>query len=211
MGNIGESGGISAPVGKIVCLLDCIGMKFRMIVLGIFHNSSHEVPTSYGIGMPSTLRYLARAWYYFRIGYATYLTFVLGAVNTLIVVWYLAIQQAPAVQNLFGHFVPFAIATTLIGVPLSILFGWVHLKKSAAYTSEMDIGVEANPYYYKFPPGYTKEVVGPFYLELLIQMKRLLASQQLLDSEQQKRIEELEKKLQTLIDGGYVGSPRTRI
>jgi len=161
--------------------------------------------------MPTRLRYLARLWFYFRIGYATYLTFLLGVINTLIVVWYLAIQQAPEIQNLFGHFVPFAVFTILVGGPLSVLVGWLHLKKSSAYASEMDIGVEANPYYYKFPPGYTKEVLGPLYLELLLQMKRLLSSQKLLDDEQRKRIEELEKKLQILNDGGHVGNPRTKI
>lgn len=161
--------------------------------------------------MPSKWAYLARLWYYFRIGYATYLTFLLGALNTLIVVWYLAIQQAPAIQNLFGHFVPFAIFASVIGVPLSVAVGWIHLKKSPAYSSELDIGVEANPYYYKFPPGYTREVLGPLYLELLLLIKRSLASQQQLDTEQQKRIEDLERKLQILMQGGYVGSPRTRL
>jgi len=161
--------------------------------------------------MPSKWGYLGRLWYYFRIGYATYLTFLLGAVNTLIVVWYLAIREVPAVENLFGHFIPFAVVVTVIGVPLSVVVGWFHLKKSPAYSSELDIGVEANPYYYKFPPGYTKEVLGPLYLELLLQLKRLVGAQQLLGNEEKQRIEELERKLQILIQGGYVGSPRTKM
>ena len=86
-------------------------------------------------------------WYYFRIGFATYLSFVLGAVNTLVVVWYLAIQNAPAIQSIFGHFLEFGVVATLIGVPLSVGIGWIHIKRSPAYTSELDIGVEANPYY----------------------------------------------------------------
>jgi hypothetical protein len=161
--------------------------------------------------MPGKLRYLARLWYYFRIGYATYLTFLLGVANTLIVVWYLAIQQAPQIENFFGHFAWFALFTVVVGTPLSVFVGWLHLKKSAAYSSELDIGVEANPYYYKFPPGYWVEVLGPLYLELLLQMKGLLASQKALDSDQQKRIEDLEQKLKILISGGYVGRPRTRM
>jgi len=105
-----------------------------MIVLGIFDNSNHMVPTSFGIRMPSTLRYLARAWYY-RISYATYLAFVLGTVNTLKVVWYLAIQQVPVIQGLFGDFAQFAVVVSLISIPLSIGLGWAHLKWSPAYGS----------------------------------------------------------------------------
>lgn len=161
--------------------------------------------------MPSKWGYAARLWYYFRIGYATYLTFLLGAVNTLIVVWYLAIREVPAIQNLFGHFIPFAMVVILIGGPLSIAIGWIHIKRSPAFSSEMDIGVEANPYYYKLPPGYNREVYAPLYLELLVQLKRLLSAQGLLDSEENSKIKELEDKLKTLIDGGLIGKPRTKI
>jgi len=161
--------------------------------------------------MPSRLGYVARLWYYFRIGYATYLTFVLGAVNTLVVVWYLAIREVPAIQNIFGHFIPFAVVITLVGVPLSVAFGWVHIKGSPAFTSEMDISAEANPYYYKLPPGYNREVWAPLYLELLVQLKRLLGAQNLIDNEDRIRIQNLERKIQVLIDGGFVGSPRTKI
>ncbi len=161
--------------------------------------------------MTSRIGYAARLWFYFRIGYATYLTFLLGAVNTLVVVWYLAIREVPAIQSLFGHFLPFAIVVTLLGVPTSIAIGWVHLKRSPAYSSELDIGVEANPYYYKLPPGYNREVFAPLYLELLTQLKRLLEAQKLLDKEERLRIQGLEQKLQVLIEGGLVGRPKRKI
>jgi len=161
--------------------------------------------------MPSKLGYVARLWYYFRIGYSTYLTFVLGAVNTLVVVWYLAIREVPAIENFFGHFLPFAIAVILVGVPLSVGIGWIHIKRSPAYSSEIDIGVEANPYYYKLPPGYNREVYAPLYLEMLMQLKRLLDAQRLLSDEEKSRIETIEKKLRLLIDGGFVGTPRTKM
>jgi hypothetical protein len=157
------------------------------------------------------INFIARMWYYFRIGYSTYLTFLLGALNTLIVVWYLAAEQIPLVQSLFGHFVPFAVVTSLIGIPLSIAIGWGHLKGSPAYQSEADIGVEANPYYYKFPPGYTREVYGPVYLELLIELKRLLEKENLLNDDDRSRIQSLEGKLRLLNRGGMIGTPRRRI
>jgi len=156
----------------------------------------------------SKLRFLARVWYYFRIGYGTYLTFVLGAANTLIVVWYLAIREAPAVENIFGHFIPFAIVATVIGIPLGVIIGWVHLKRSPAFSSEQDISVEANPWYYKLPPGYNREAFGPVYLELLVDMSRLLEAQKLLTVEDRQRIEIVRRKLEILVGGGTVGTPR---
>jgi hypothetical protein len=126
-------------------------------------------------------------------------------------VYYLAIKNIPDLLNVFPHFVPFAVLATIVGGPMSVAIGWVHLKRSPAYRSEIDIGVEANPYYYKLPPGYNREVYAPLYLELLLQVKRLLESQRLLDAEEKARIEELERKLHVLIDGGLIGTPRTRL
>ena len=155
-------------------------------------------------------RFLTRLWFYFRIGYSTYLTFILGALNTLIVVWYLAIQQAPEIESFFGHFVPFAIATTVIGVPSSIFVGWVHYKRTSAFASEVDIQTEANPYYYKLFPGKEEEVVVPMYLELLQSLRRLMQSEHLLSEEDISRIEGLESKMRHLMAGGMVGTPRRR-
>jgi len=100
-------------------------------------------------------------WYYFRIGYSTYLTFLLGYVSTLVMVYYLAIKNLPILVDIFPRFVPFAIVALLVGAPLSVLIGWVHLKRSPAYSSEADIGVEANPYTYKLSPGVWREVFAP--------------------------------------------------
>lgn len=161
--------------------------------------------------MTSKLGFVARVWYYFRIGYATYLTFILGAANTLVVVWYLAIGEIPAVEKLFGHFIPFAVVTILVGVPFSVIVGWVHLKRSPAYSSELDISVEANPWYYKLPPGYNREAFAPLYLELLLELSRLLEAQKLLTDEDRHRIETIQQRLEVLVKGGMVGQPRRGI
>lgn len=158
--------------------------------------------------MASKLGFVARVWYYFRIGYATYLTFILGALNTLVVVWYLAIREVPAIESFFGHFIPFAIVATLVGVPLSVCTGWVHLKRSPAYSSEQDISVEANPWYYKLAPGWQREAFAPVYLELLVELSRLLDAQKLLTDEDRHRIETIQRKLEILVNGGTVGKPR---
>lgn len=155
--------------------------------------------------------YLTRFWYYFRIGYGTYLTFLMGYVTTLITVYYLAIKNLPDLLNLFPHFETFAILATVIGAPTSVAIGWMHLKKTHAYSSEADITVESNPYSYKLVPGKELEAFAPSYLELLKLVSKLLKSQNLLSKEDESRIADIEKNLQTLIEGNMVGNPRRSI
>jgi hypothetical protein len=158
-----------------------------------------------------SLAYFARFWYYFRMGYATYLNFLLGYGSTLVTVYYLALKSSPALLDIFPKFIPFAVAATVVGAPLTVVIGWVHLKRSPGYSSEVDVGVEANPYNYKIIPGYWKEAFVPLFLELLVQIKQLSAAQNLLDGDRKSRIEDIERKLQVLIDGGYLGAPRTKM
>jgi hypothetical protein len=154
---------------------------------------------------------VTRFWYYFRIGYGTYLTFLLGFVSTLITVYYLAIKNLPYLLDLFPHFETFAILATVIGAPVSVAIGWLHLKRSHAYGSEADITVESNPYSYKLTPGKEAEAFAPSYLETLKLVSKLLKSQNLLSKEDESRIDALEDKLQTLIEGNMVGNPRRKM
>ena len=148
-----------------------------------------------------------RAWYYFRIGYTTYLAFTLAVATTLVSVYYLAINNIPALKDVFPSFISWAITIVLIGVPLGIFLGWVHLKRSKAFSSEADIGVEVNPYYYKLPPGFWKEVLAPLWLETLMLNLKILNNEKLSD-EELKKIDDLKKNIQHLIKGGAIGSPR---
>jgi hypothetical protein len=149
-------------------------------------------------------------WYYFRIGYSTYLSFILGFATTFVTVYYLAITNVPVLQTLFPRFWIFAVIALLVGVPAACLIGWFHMKGSALWKSEVDITVEANPYLYKMYPGYWQEAFTPLYLELLKGMKKILEKEGMLSEEEMKRIGDLEEKLEKLIKGGYVGAPKTR-
>ncbi len=157
------------------------------------------------------LNFLTRVWFYFRIGYSTYLTFLLGYLSTLVTVYYLAIRNIPSLLDLFPRFVPFAALATIIGVPVAVGIGWMHYKRSSAFESEVDIQVEANPYYFKAPPGKEKDAYVPLYFELLFLLKRLLDKQGLLEADDKQRIKALEEKLQTLMEGGMVGTPRRKL
>jgi len=113
--------------------------------------------------------------------------------------------------DLFPHFAPFAILATLIGGPLAVVIGWVHLKRSGLFSSEQDVSIEANPYQYKLPPGYSKEVFTPAVLVQLRIIRRLAETKGLLTEAETKEMDELEKKLLILLEGGYVGSPKRRL
>ena len=155
--------------------------------------------------------FIARCWYYFRTGYGTYLVALLGYVSTLVTVYYLAIRNMPDLETFFQKFSWFAVLATLIGVPLSVILGWVHVKRSGLYKAEIDIAVEANPYNYMLAPGYWKEAAFPAYLETLRLVKALCEKEGLLTPDCRQKIDQLERKFEILIKGGYVGTPRRKM
>lgn len=159
----------------------------------------------YNVGLANVV---FRAWYYFRIGYSTYFAFIIAGANLLVTVYYLAIRNIPALQLLFESFTVFAVTVLLAGVPLAVFTGWLHLKRSPAWRTELDIGAEANPYNYRLPPGYWMEVFAPLYLELLTLTSRLAERQGALTEEEKAKTQELQKRLETLMAGGFVGVPK---
>ncbi len=89
-----------------------------------------------------------RGWYYFRIGYATYFAFILAAINTLTVTYFLAVDNYPSLKLLFPSFEQYIIIIIATGIPLLILVGYAHFKsgRRGAFQSEVDILAENNPY-----------------------------------------------------------------
>ena len=87
-----------------------------------------------------------RGWFYFRMGWSTYFAFILAAINTLTVTYFLAIDNYPVLKAVFPTFEQYAVIMVSIGIPLLIVVGYFHYKKTLAYKSEMDITVESNPY-----------------------------------------------------------------
>ena len=94
--------------------------------------------------MPRNLGF--RSWYYFRTGWATYFAFILAAINTLTVTYFLAVDNYPALKIIFPSFEIYVLILISIGVPLLIFIGYCHYKKTKAFRSEMDILVESNPF-----------------------------------------------------------------
>ena len=87
-----------------------------------------------------------RGWFYFRTGWSTYFVFILAAINTLTVTYFLAIDNYPVLKAVFPTFEQYAVIMVSVGIPMLIVVGYFHFKKTLAYKSEMDIYVESNPY-----------------------------------------------------------------
>ena len=158
-------------------------------------------------GHPELKRMLYRIWFYFRTGCIQYFTFVLGLGNMLILTYYLAITNYPFINSLFPTFEIYALVSVSIGIPILCLAGYLHYKKSRAYSTDVEITVESNPYNYKLPPGITKECGIPFILELLILSKKNLDGKGF-DESDLPRLKDLEKKLDLLSNGGSLPKPK---
>jgi len=87
-----------------------------------------------------------RAWFYFRQGWTTYFAFIFAALNTMVVTYYLAIENIPFLQNIFPTFYIYLAITASLGIPLLIFVGYAHQKKTASYKTEADIYYESNPH-----------------------------------------------------------------
>ena len=87
-----------------------------------------------------------RGWYYFRTGWTTYFAFILAAINTLTVTYFLAIENYPILKSIFPSFEQYIVIIVSIGIPLLICVGYIHFKRTQAFKSEVDVLIESNPY-----------------------------------------------------------------
>ena len=150
-----------------------------------------------------------RGWYYLRTGWTTYFAFIFASVNTLVVTYYLAIEKIPDLQTIFPTFFSYVLILSVIGIPILIITGYMHFQKSHAYGSEAEIAAEQNPYFYKAAPGWVRDVQWPLFLKFSELLIKLTNNEKLTESELQE-ITELQKKINILMKGGSIGSPRNR-
>jgi len=127
-----------------------------------------------------------RGWFYFRQGWTTYFAFVFAAINTMVVTYYLAIENIPALKTVFPTFYAYLAVTAALGIPLLIFVGYAHQKKTASYKTEADIYFESNPHALRM---YNN-------VELLLQLQLKLVNLSILDSQNNNMSDE---KLDELI------------
>ena len=122
-----------------------------------------------------------RGWFYFRTGWATYFAFIVAAVNALTVTFFLAIEKYPTLNMIFPTFFHYVVIVVGIGVPLLILVGYVHYKRSKSFRAEQDILIETSPHIRRILQN--TEVLLPSYLKITELIIKLSDNKKLTDEE----------------------------
>ena len=133
-----------------------------------------------------------RAWFYFRQGWSVYFAFIFAAINMLTVTYFLAIENYPALKEVFPSFGQYILITVIIGVPLLVSVGYAHYKKTPSFRAEADIWMESNPYQARVL------VNSQFILELNVKLADLLlklSSKQEIKEEEMNEMKALQRKL----------------
>ena len=133
-----------------------------------------------------------RAWFYFRQGWAVYFAFILAAINTLTVTYYLAIERIPLLQTIFPTFLHYILILVSIGIPILVIIGYAHYKKTPAFKVEADINIEVNPHFRRIL--INTELLLHSYsqvTELLIK----LSNNEKLDKEEMEKLSTLKKEI----------------
>jgi len=138
-----------------------------------------------------------RLWYYFRTGWSTYFAFILAAINTLTVTYFLAIENYPSLKAVFPSFEQYIIIIVSIGIPLLVIIGYTHFKRTQAFKSEVDVLIESNPYQKR------NTVNGEINLQLNLNIISILAKISRKEPIPEKDIQDVEKlyeKISTFSD-----------
>jgi len=132
-----------------------------------------------------------RGWFYFRIGWNTYFAFVLAAINTLTLTYYLAIDNYPVLKDLFPTFEQYILIVVSIGVPLLAFTGYAHYKRTKAFRAETDVWIESNPYQARLLVN-TEMILG--LNQKLTEFIIKLSKDEELKDDQLKELSDLQKK-----------------
>jgi len=138
-----------------------------------------------------------RGWFYFRQGWSVYFAFIFAAVNTLTVTYFLAIDNYPFLKDVFPSFIHYVAVIVLIGIPLLVLVGYAHYKRTASFKAEADIHIEANPHLRRILTN------SEFMLSMSLQLSELsmkLMNNEKLTSDEMNNLKQLQIEFQKQID-----------
>lgn len=130
------------------------------------------------------------------MGYASYFAFIFAAINTLTVTYYLAVERYPTLEAIFPNFVQYVVIVAAIGIPLLILVGYSHFKKTQAYRSEAEISMESDPFRRRMV--INTEILVNLNLKLT-QMILKLSQDEKLSSEELDKIKKTQQELSNFV------------
>ena len=137
-----------------------------------------------------------RGWFYFRQGWSVYFAFIFAAVNTLTVTYFLAIDNYPFLKDVFPSFIHYIAIVVLIGIPILVLVGYAHYKRTASFKAEADIHIEANPHLRRILTN------SEFMLSMSLQLSELsmkLMNNEKLTSDEMNNLKQLQIEFQKQI------------
>ena len=136
---------------------------------------------------------LFRSWFYFRQGWSIYFAFIFAAINTMVTTYYLAIEKSSFLKEIFPSFTLYILTLASMAIPILIMIGYLHVKRSKAYQAEIDIQYEVNPYVKKVISN-TDEILRQQYLLSSILIK--LAKNEKLTEKEFDYISQINNKLE---------------
>jgi len=138
---------------------------------------------------------IKRAWLYLRTGYSTYLIFIFGGSNFILILYGLAPEISDNID-----FIPFALVMVIVMPLVAIVIGRKHWQKQ--FGTEAKVQTENNPYIYLMVQKSKDELLFKIQIEMIDVMKGILVET---DPEKKKelaeRATECQKLLSRLIDG----------
>jgi len=138
-----------------------------------------------------------RAWYYFRQGWSIYFAFILAAINTLTVTYFLAIDNYPNLKSVFPSFEQYVVIIAMIGVPILVTAGYAHYKKTEGFKSEIDVLIESNPYQRRILVN--TETVLSLQLKLILIIQEMAKNQDI-DQNKTDELKKLYEEITTFIE-----------
>ena len=133
-----------------------------------------------------------RSWFYFRTGWSVYFAFIFAAINTLVVTYYLAVENIPFLGEIFPTFTHYVVTAILVGIPILVAAGYIHFKRSAGFKSEADVSIETNPHARR--TLLNTEAIVTSYLFSNELMMKMLKDEKLTD-EEIKKLTKLQEKI----------------
>ncbi len=148
-------------------------------------------------------RLVYRSWFYFRVGYGTYLALLVGIGGNLLLFYRLGVQYIGFLRDVFPSLTLFSIIAIIITVPVSIAAGFYHMKRTGAFAADASVSTEQNPYVYKVVPGKEQEVLYPVLALTLKGLVKVLEHEPVTEDEK-REFEEAITKTNRLIQGQSV-------
>ncbi len=155
-------------------------------------------------------RFTWRSWFYFRVGYGTYLALLLGYSGNIVVLYKLAVIDNKYLTPYFSSLALFTLVGLAVSVPTAILLGLLHVKRTGAYAADASLSTESNPYVYKLIPGKEREVFLPLMVLTAKGLAKVMREQNALSPQEKEEFDKVLAKADSLIRGQMVGHPRLR-